>query len=549
MTNHSYLALFGSIILVLLVLVKSRQKPQLPFPPQPPSRFIVGHLSDVIRENKAKRWHLHLAAWARQYGPIFGVRIGHIVDYYINTDQYVKEIFDKRSAQTANRPLWLMSSHILNNDFNTLFLDASDPTWKNQRKVINILLTNVQRAEKIVPLLEFETLKFLHESVTDPAGGLAGAHMFRAIGRYTYSVFSTVLMGMNVPNSDDPVIDFIKETEFQITNTFPGSNIIDLLPSLQKLPLFLKPWERRGHSRYQRDLEWALKRLEKVKQLMSEGDPSIGNSFLGSALQDASLMGFSCKEELAILAFALIGAAADTTRMTTWSFVEAMMIFPEVQKRAQAEVDKVVGDRIPMWDDFEKIPYIRMAMKEVWRWRPPVALGHPHVTARDMQVGEYFLPKGARIHINSYAIGHDPCRHDDPEQFRPERYANDHTTTMESMNAKDVTQRDHFAFGAGRRVCPGYHVAERSSAIAMMRMLWAFNITFIPDTKMPLNFTDYAGNIPGNPGDDMPARLVYRSEERKNLILDTYEKEDAARPHVEPLNMGEKSFKTPESYL
>ncbi|KAJ0333098.1 hypothetical protein COL922a_011062 [Colletotrichum nupharicola] len=43
---------------------------------------------------------------------------------------FVWEIFDKKSAQTADRPTWVMSSTILNNDFNVLFLKASDPTWK-----------------------------------------------------------------------------------------------------------------------------------------------------------------------------------------------------------------------------------------------------------------------------------------------------------------------------------------------------------------------------------------------------------------------------------
>lgn len=64
-------------------------------------------------------------------------------------------------------------------------------------------------------------------------------------------------------------------------------------------------------------------------------------------------------------------------------------------------IDAAVGDRIPVWNDFEDIPYIRMLMKEVWRWKPPVALGHPHITSREIRAGEFVLPKGARIHINA----------------------------------------------------------------------------------------------------------------------------------------------------
>ncbi|TDZ38777.1 Cytochrome P450 71B1 [Colletotrichum spinosum] len=125
--------------------------PKLSLPPQPPAKPVIGHLHEIVRENKARRWHLRLNEWARRYGPMFGVRTGYIVDYYVNSDQLAKDLFDKKSAQTADRPVWTMSSTIMNNDFNPLFLNASDPRWKNQRKVIQQLLTNAQRADKIVP--------------------------------------------------------------------------------------------------------------------------------------------------------------------------------------------------------------------------------------------------------------------------------------------------------------------------------------------------------------------------------------------------------------
>lgn len=105
--------------------------------------------------------------------------------------------------------------------------------------------------------------------------------------------------------------------------------------------------------------------------------------------------------------------------MSTWSFLEAMLQFPEVQKKAQKEIgkqypiflcqntfnsfiDDVVGDRIPVFEDLGSIPYVRCIMKEVWRWRPPVALGHPHVTTKELEYGGYRIPKGSRIHINAW---------------------------------------------------------------------------------------------------------------------------------------------------
>lgn len=81
---------------------------------------------------------------------------------------------------------------------------------------------------------------------------------------------------------------------------------------------------------------------------------------------------------------------------------------------------------------------------------------------------------------NAYAISSDHNRYPDPRQFYPERYKNDHNTIAETATSSDVNVRDHFTFGAGRRICQGMHVAERSLFLAMSRLLWAFDFQEIP---------------------------------------------------------------------
>lgn len=58
--------------------------------------------------------------------------------------------------------------------------------------------------------------------------------------------------------------------------------------------------------------------------------------------------------------------------------------------------------------------------------------------------------------------------------FDPTRHVGDNTTSQESAVQADPTKRDHFTFGAGRRICPGLHVADRSLFMSMARLLWAF---------------------------------------------------------------------------
>lgn len=78
--------------------------------------------------------------------------------------------------------------------------------------------------------------------------------------------------------------------------------------------------------------------------------------------------------------------------------------------------------------------------------------------------------------ILTRAIHMDPKLHKDPDTFEPSRYLNKPLPAADYINSNDPYQRDHFTYGAGRRVCPGVHVAERSLYINIVRTLWGFNI-------------------------------------------------------------------------
>ena len=70
----------------------------------------------------------------------------------------------------------------------------------------------------------------------------------------------------------------------------------------------------------------------------------------------------------------------------------------------------------------------------------------------------------------------DEKRWKDPERFDPTRYLDDRLTEAESMAQADPDLRDHFTFGAGRRNCPGVHIAHNSLFINIARIFWAFDI-------------------------------------------------------------------------
>jgi cytochrome P450 len=58
-------------------------------------------------------------------------------------------------------------------------------------------------------------------------------------------------------------------------------------------------------------------------------------------------------------------------------FALAMVLYPDVQKRAQAEIDSVIGrDRLPTFDDRSSLPYVESVLRETFRWHPILPLGN-----------------------------------------------------------------------------------------------------------------------------------------------------------------------------
>jgi cytochrome P450 len=525
-----------SILLTLRICQRLSGKKKLPLPPRPSGVPLLGNALDVIRSTRTSSQHLLFEQYAREHGEIVRVQVGPFTQYFINSDQAVKAIFDKTSASTSERPRWIVSNEQICDQKNVLLLNASHPRWKQQRRVILQGMTSVLRADAGVAYLHFETAKFLKQVASDDVLARNSAGLFNEIGRYTYSAFASQTFGMDIPDEKDPAIEYIFRSGLeQILGTLPGSHLVDILPALDKLPILFKPWERRARALFQDNMEWCERRKRRVEKAIEAG--TVNDSFLARMLQDEKGMGYEDRSDAAYLALMLIIGAADTSKMSSWSFLEAMMRFPDVQSKALAEIEAVVGtaDRLPAYEDLESIPYVRYMMKELWRWRPPVALGHPHIITKELTYNGMRLPVGSRIHLNAYAIGHDPHRHADPERFWPERYEGDLTNSEQSKNSVDVEDRDHFAFGSGRRICPGYHVAERSLAITIMRLVWAFEIVPAPTAKLPLNPTDYPGDMPGNPGEHMPVMLRTRSEAKKKIINEEYARAEAAHPVMEPL--------------
>lgn len=83
----------------------------------------------------------------------------------------------------------------------------------------------------------------------------------------------------------------------------------------------------------------------------------------------------------------------------------ALLVWPEVQKKAQEEVDRVVGThRLPVIEDYDQLPYIRCCIKESLRWMPTVVLGVPHSVIQEDNYSGYRIPQGSTVINNVWLV-------------------------------------------------------------------------------------------------------------------------------------------------
>lgn len=159
--------------------------------------------------------------------------------------------------------------------------------------------------------------------------------------------------------------------------------------------------------------------------------------------------------------------AQDTTLSTIRGFFLAMAINPAVLKKAQEEIDAVVGtQRLPLISDRTHLPYVNALILELFRWIVVAPYGIPHKTSQDDMYAGYFIPKGSLVMPNIEFMMKDPRLYKDPERFMPERF-------LGETPEKDPRG---IAFGYGRRICPGRLLADETVFIACAMSIAVFDI-------------------------------------------------------------------------
>ncbi|KAJ2928070.1 hypothetical protein H1R20_g9024, partial [Candolleomyces eurysporus] len=468
-------------------------------PPGPRKHVIMDNRGDMPYPMKEGTWR-SFDYWHTKFGSVISFYLGRKLVISLGTIQAATDLFEKKGSIYSSRPRNIVAGEILCRNMRGLGMPYGQ-RWRNWRSLMHASMS-VEASSQYKPLQDSESkllLRDLLQHQNEPKS-LPGF-----IRRYTVSVVTVVSYGRRIKSLDDHLaVAQHKIDEYYIRANVPGRYLVEIFPILTWLPKPLQWWRREPEEHFAHDSKLLLGLANEVKERMKKGIayPSTATR----ALEKQGAFGLNDLET----AYALsspFGAGSGTTLSTIDFFLVAMLHYPQVMKKAQEELDSVVGrDRLPEYDDAASLPYLQALIKETMRWRPIAPIAVPHSVIADDTYEGKFIPAGTTVLANLFSMSQNEEMFPEPNKFRPERYL------------ENPSLPHNFVFGFGRRICPGMHVAHNSLFILISRILWAFDVLPItPDAKLP-NPDKTEGGIVIRPA-ELEYRLVARSKGADAIIL------------------------------
>ncbi|KAH0838698.1 cytochrome P450 [Lanmaoa asiatica] len=487
------LACVATILLSGWVYVQRIIRPRngLPIPPGPSGHWLLG---TPFPKSRAP---FELAELTKEYGPVFSFRQGPRLFVVIGRYQAAMEIMEKEGASIADRPTLIAAAETLSGEagsdsadiegdaFSTRIFIRVSNLARGRHRALHVML-QAKVAETYEPLQLRHAKNVLLDILDDPE------HHQMHVRRYAASVVMEITYGKVTPTSySDPEVIAVNRYLTRFGKAVrPGAYLVDTYPILQYVPGYLtnlKKW-------HQEELALFQGQLDAVRKQMAYG--SARPCFAKFLIERQQEYQFEDKE-MAYVAGAMFGAGSETTACAITIMIMAAALHTEAQAKVQDELDRVVGrERLPSFADQQMLPQVTAFTLECMRWRPVNIGGIAHRATKDVVWRNYVIPKGATVIGNHWAIANDPDVFPNPERFDPQRWL-----TIEGTLRDDLR---FCAFGFGRRICPGLHVANRSIFMNAALILWAFRIS--EDPKAPVDsfdFSDTANQIAA------PFRVVF----------------------------------------
>ncbi|KAG1802268.1 cytochrome P450 [Suillus plorans] len=457
--SRLYLATSALVLAIFSCYRKYRDKQSgPPLPPGPTSLPILGN---VLSLDVARPWQT-FNAWRSTYGDLVYARLLNKPVVVINSEEVAKDLFEGRPTIYSDKPQSIVYEHF-GADSNIGLMPYGD-RWRLHRRICHQAFRQAE-APTYHAIQMRCARKMLFSILQDPS------EYSRHFEMFTVSFVLSSVYGYETKAQDDPMVPILEKFADRLLAALtPGVTVLlETFPFLLKLPSWFPgaTFKRASLECLKAAHDMTEIPFQIVKERMSAG--IMVPCFVADTLNrmrhlNDPVITTAVKEAASVI----FAGASETTTATLRVFILAMVLNPEVQAKAQAEIDEIVGkDRLPHFNDRPALPYIDAVLREILRWQPVFPFGIPGATTTSDIYKGYFIPKGVVLFTNAWALTHDEKKYPSPDEFKPERFLHE--------DGSLTSDRMQLGFGFGRRICMGRYVADASLWIAMTSFLAIFS--------------------------------------------------------------------------
>ncbi|KAE9403373.1 cytochrome P450 [Gymnopus androsaceus JB14] len=465
LTTVTVTSLFAAAFVIFLF----RKSSTIRFSQLPPGPRQVAFIGNVLELSVRSPW-VTFSAWAKAYGPV--VYASFFGDPYIiiSSADVASEFLDQNSVISSARPVLTMAS--LTGYDKLLPLLPPDRRFKATRACLQRGL-NAESVARYSQDHQNNAIIFVHRLLKTPHPEVMSEIrrcVAIGIGRITYGTEISAVTSKYVELGEQALAVF-----GLVTN--PNYWAVDMLPILRFLPSLLP-----GMSFKRQSDKWRTGIVKDIVDVpFHETMEEIKHGrhlecLVSQSICDSSRSAMDEEEYLDIVKWAACSSylgGTETSVSFLSTFFLAMLLHPNIQKRAQDEIDAITGGiRLPEFSDRQALPFIDCIFKELLRWQPPAPLVFPHILEKEHTLRSMSLPRGSVVCVNAWEILQDEINYPDPKNFHPERFLD-----------PEVPSSFGPSFGYGRRVCPGFQLANRSLWMIMSTTLALVDITCPIDDK------------------------------------------------------------------
>uniref|UniRef100_A0A3B4A799 Uncharacterized protein n=1 Tax=Periophthalmus magnuspinnatus TaxID=409849 RepID=A0A3B4A799_9GOBI len=453
---------FAAFTFVLVLLSSCRGTSRVGGVPCLPRVPVLGSLPWVSSSGLPP--HLLFTGISRRLGPLFSLFLG---------PHFTLVVLVTRGRDFAGRPNMVTTDLLTRGGKDIAFCDYS-PLWKSHRRLVHTSFTLFGEGTGRLQEIVLSAVDDLVEELLSSRGRCFDP--CAAVTRAVTNVVCTLVFSASYRPEDKELQEVIGYNN-GIVQTIAAGALVDIYPWMKYFPN--SSLDKLKRCIRVRD-ELLQKKLDQHKALMSDGDPGDPRDLLDALLrgQKGERSSAISDDHVLMTAAEAFGAGVETTSTTLLWIIAYLLHHPEVQTRAQVELEDRVGlDRPVLVSDRTLLPFVEAVIQEGLRIRPVSPVLIPHTAMTQTSLGGHSVQPGTRVLVNMWAIHHQPQHWDRPDLFKPERFLDE--------RGERYSPSGFLPFGAGPRVCVGESLARLELFLFLSSLLQRISFSLPPSEPAP----------------------------------------------------------------